>query len=232
MQFIEVSMTGARSAVITLRAARTPMRITLFPMTHLGTPDYYRSVTACLAGRDLIVAEGVHGRLAAARALTLAYRLPAHSRRLDLTVEHVDYASLGIPVICPDITAPQFRKRWRALPLLQRLAVWTLLPAFAAAFTLLGTRRILSRYLATDDLPSHEEEQARQATRQLTELILDHRDALLTASLDSVYQARHAEDIDVAVVYGAEHMRALARHLFQRYGYRPRTAEWLTIFEL
>jgi hypothetical protein len=232
VQLIEVSMTGARSSVITLRAARTPMRITLFPMTHLGTPDYYRSVTTHLAGRDLIIAEGVYGRLAAARALTLAYRLPAHSHRLDLTVQHVDYASLGIPIIRPDITAAQFRKRWRALPLLQRLAVWTLLPACAAAFTLLGTRRTLSRYLATDDLPTHEEGQARQATRQLTELILDHRDALLIESLDSVYQARHAEDIDVAVVYGAEHMRALARHLFQRYGYRPRTAEWLTIFEL
>ncbi len=176
--------------------------------------------------------EGTQGRLAAARALTLAYRLPAHSRRLDLTVQHVDYASLGVPVICPDITAAQFRTRWRTLPLLQRLAAWTLLPACAAAFTLLGTRRILSRYLAADDLPSHEEVQARRATRQLTELILDHRDALLIESLDAVFQARHAEDIDVAVVYGAEHMRAVARHLFQRYGYRPRTADWLTIFEL
>jgi hypothetical protein len=232
VQLIEVSMTGARSAVITLRAPRTPLRITLFPMTHLGTPDYYRSVTASLARRDLIIAEGVPGRLAAARALTLAYRLPAHSHRLDLTVEHVDYASLGIPVIGPDISAAQLRTRWRALPLLQRLAVWTLLPACAAAFTLLGTRRTLSRYLATDDLPSYEEDQARQATGQLTELILDHRDALLTASLDSVYQARHAEEIDVAVVYGAGHMRAVVRHLFQRYGYRPRTAEWLTIYEL
>jgi hypothetical protein len=232
VQLIEVSMTGARSAVITLRAPRTPMRITLFPMTHLGTPDYYRSVTARLAGSDLIIAEGISGRLAAARALTLAYRLPAHSRRLGLTVQHIDYASLGIPVIRPDITAPQFRKRWRSIPLLQRLTIWTLIPVFAAAFTLLGTRRTLSRYLAADDLPTHLEEQARQATRQLTELILDHRDALLIDSLTTVHQAHHAEDIDVAVVYGAEHMPALAHQLLQRYGYRPRTAEWLTIFDL
>lgn len=225
-------MTGARSAVITLRAPRTPMRITLFPMIHLGTPDYYRSVTARLASSDLIIAEGVSGRSAAARALTLAYRLPAHSHRLALTVQHIDYASLGIPVIRPDITAPQFRTRWRALPLPQRLMAWTLVPAFAVAFTLLGTRRTLSRYLAIDDLPAAGEEQARQATRQLTELILDHRDDLLIDCLSAVHEARHAEDIEVAVVYGAGHMRALAHQFLQRYGYRPRTAEWLTIFDL
>lgn len=208
------------------------MRITLFPMIHLGTPDYYRSVTARLASSDLIIAEGAYGRSAAARALTLAYRLPAHSHRLALTVQHIDYASLGIPVIRPDITAPQFRKRWRAVPLPQRLIVWTLIPVFAAAFTLLGTRRTLSRYLAIDDIPAPEEEQARQATRQLTELILDHRDALLIDCLSAVHEARHAEDIEIAVVYGAEHMRALAHQFLQRYGYHPRTAEWLTIFDL
>lgn len=231
MQLIEVSMTGARSAVITLQAPQTPMRITLFPMTHLGTADYYQSVTARLAGSHLIIAEGISGRTAARDALTLAYRLPAHSRRLALTVQVIDYASLGIPVICPDITAPQFRKRWRSLPLLQRLTVWTLTPAFAAAFTLLGTRRTLSRYLATDDLPTHLEEQARQAASNLTELILDHRDALLMDCLASVHQARKTEDIDVAVVYGAGHMPALTRQLLRRYGYRPHTAEWLTIFD-
>lgn len=232
MQLIEVSMTGARSAVITLRAPGTPMRITLYPMSHLGTPDYYRSVAARLASSDLVIAEGIFSRNAAARALTLAYRLPAHSRRLALTVQHIDYASLGIPVIRPDITAAQFRKRWRSVPLLQRLAVWTLVPVFAAAFTLLGTRRTLSHYLNTDDLPSYLEEQARQATRQLTELILDHRDVLLIDALATVHQARHADEIDVAIVYGAGHMPALAHQLLQRYGYRPRSAEWLTIFDL
>lgn len=231
MQLIEVSMTGARSAVITLRAPQTPMRITLFPMTHLGTAGYYRSVTTRLADCDLIVAEGISGRFAVARALTLAYRLPAHSRRLALTVQHLDYASLGVPVICPDLTASQFRKRWRSVPVLQRL-VWTLIPVFAAAFTLLGTRRTLSRYLATDDLPTHLDEQARQATTGLTELIVDHRDTLLIECLAAIHQARHTEHIEVGVVYGAAHMPALAHQLLHRYGYRPRTAEWLTIFDL
>jgi hypothetical protein len=31
-------------------------------------------------------------------------------------------------------------------------------------------------------------------------------------------------------VYGAAHMPAVTRELLRRYGYRPRTAEWLTVF--
>lgn len=38
MQLVEVSVTGVRSAVITLEAAGTPLRIVLFPMVHVGHP--------------------------------------------------------------------------------------------------------------------------------------------------------------------------------------------------
>jgi hypothetical protein len=34
-------------------------------------------------------------------------------------------------VICPDITTEQFRTRWRGIPVLQRLAVWCLVPPVA-----------------------------------------------------------------------------------------------------
>jgi hypothetical protein len=231
MQLIEVSMTGIRSAAITLKAPDTAMRIILFPMLHLGSAGYYRSVTTRLADCDLIVAEGIAGRSATARALTLAYRLPAHNRRLALTVQSIDYARLGIPVVRPDITARQFRERWRSVPLLHRLAIWCLVPLFGLSFALLGTRRTLSRHLGTEDLPDPVEAQARQLLPQLHELIIDHRDALLTDCLASIHEARRGEDIDVAVVYGAGHLPAVTHELFRRFGYRPRTAEWLTVLE-
>jgi hypothetical protein len=231
MQLIEVSVTGVRSSVVTLRAAGTPMRIILFPMLHLGTKDFYQSVAARLADCHVIVAEGVAGRSVAASALTLAYRLPARRRRLALTVQQIDYASLGVPVLRPDITARQFRKRWRSVPVLERMLVWCLVPPFALAFALRGTRRTFSRQLALDDLPTHLEDRVRQAVPGLTELLVDHRDTKLVDCLAAVHQARQTENIDVAVVYGAGHMPALTRELLRRYGYRPRSAEWLTVFD-
>jgi hypothetical protein len=231
MQLIEVSVTGVRSAVITLESAAAPMRIVLFPMLHLGTPEFYRSVTARLATSGLIVAEGVSGKSAAAAALTLAYRLPARRRRLGLTVQNIDYASLGVPVIRPDLTGAQFSAGWRSVPWLQRTAAWCLVPPFALAFALLGTRRTLGRYLESGDLPTHLDGAVRQALPELTGLIVDRRDALLVDCLVSLHEAHQGERLDVAVVYGAGHMPAVTRELLRRFGYRPRTAEWLTVFD-
>lgn len=231
MQLIEVSLTGVRSAVITLRAPDTTMRIVLFPMLHLGSADYYRSVRARLAGCDLIVAEGIAGRSVTTAALTLAYRIPARRRHLALTVQDIDYARLGIPVIRPDMSARQFREGWRSVPFLHRLAVWCLVPPFALSYALLGTRRTLSRYLGTEDLPDPVQARTRQVLPQLTELILDHRDALLADCLASIHDAHRDETFEVAVVYGAGHMPAVSRELNRRFRYRPRTAEWLTVFD-
>ena len=49
--------------------------------------------------------------------------------------------------------------------------------------------------------------------------------------LTSIYQEHHNESIDVAIVYGAGHMPAVTHELLRRYGYRPRSAEWLTVFD-
>jgi len=44
-----------------------------------------------------------------------------------------------------------------------------------------------------------------------------------------IHHSRCDEAIDVAVVYGAEHMRAVVRHPGGRYGYWAKDAEWMTV---
>jgi pheromone shutdown protein TraB len=104
-------------------------------------------------------------------------------------------------------------------------------PPFALAFALLGTRRFLGRHLERGDLPAAMDGQVQQAMPEFTRLIGDRRDALLVECLVSLHQARRAEKIDVAVVYGAGHMPAVCRELLRRCGYRPRRALWLTVFD-
>jgi hypothetical protein len=55
------------------------------------------------------------------------------------------------------------------------------------------------------------------------------RDERLLAALSELVRTRSSERIDVAVVYGARHVPAIVRGLADRHGYRPRTAEWLTV---
>jgi hypothetical protein len=231
MQLIEVSLTSVRSAEITLQRAGTPLRFVLFPMLHLGSESFYREVTKRLGQCQIIVAEGVSKHAIAARAMTLAYRLPGRRRRLGLTQQNIDPASAGVPVVRPDMTAGQFRQGWRSVPALQQIAVYGLVPVVALGFWLVGSRRLLSRYLVAEDLPDLADGLAREHAPDLTELVVDKRDALLLAALDAIHAERSAEPIAVAVLYGARHMPAVAHQLLARYGYRPRAAEWLTVFE-
>jgi hypothetical protein len=226
VQIIEVSVIGVRSAVVTLERRDTALRFVLFPMVHVAAPAFYRAVTARLSDCQLVVAEGVRGRSVVGSALTLTYRVFKYNRRR-LVVQHLDYEALGIPVITPDMTAADFITGWRQIPARQRLLVWCLIPPITIAMLLLGSRRLLSRFLAVqwsaDEEPNDED--------ALHKLIVDDRDALLLRSLIAIHHERGAEPLDVAVVYGAGHMPAVVRALSAHLGYQPRSAEWLTVWD-
>lgn len=231
MQFIEVSVTGVRSAVITLRAPDRPQRIVLFPMLHLGAATFYAGVTARLGQCAVVLAEGISERSLLAKALTTAYRLPGRRGRLGLVEQRIDYAGLNAEVVNPDMTGRQLRAAWHAVPILHRAALLLAAPVVGAAFWLLGTRRMLARYAAVEDLPDATEVMLRDKAQALAELLLDRRDALLAATLDQVLAQHGDEAVAIAVVYGAGHMPALTRYLVAKYGFRPREAEWLTVFD-
>ncbi len=232
MQIIEASVIGVRSAVITFRRHDTPMQIVLFPMLHLGTKSFYKAVATRLRSCQLVVAEGIQGRSATTSLLTMSYRLLGRSRRLGLVVQDLRLGTLGIPVICPDMTGKELGSRWhKAVPLLHRLLIIPAVPVFAVGMLLFGTRRVLGRYLALDDLPTQEQELAEAALEDMDKVLVHDRDALLIGALTSIYQQRSSEPISVAVVYGAGHMPAVAAMLVSRLGYHARSAEWLTVFD-
>jgi hypothetical protein len=91
---------------------------------------------------------------------------------------------------------------------------------------LFGSRRFLARELGSlDDLPAREE-RVPEGFQTLEGLILDERDRLLLDALASIHEQRCHEPIAVAVVYGAQHMRAVVHSLSARFGYRPVGADW------
>lgn len=115
-----------------------------------------------------------------------------------------------------------------------RLLALFVIPVLALAMSLVGTRRLLARYARhwnVEDLPGRAEDRMREKAPEATGVILDYRDARLVRALAAIHDDRHDEPIAVAVVYGAGHMPAVTRQLFARFGYRPRTAEWLQVID-
>lgn len=132
----------------------------------------------------------------------------------------------------PDRCSPCLDSRWREeVSRLHRLLIVPAVPVFAVAMLLFGTRRVLGRYLALDDLPTREQEMAEAAFGDIDKVIVRDRDTLLIEELTSIHKERCAEAMKVAVVYGAGHMPAVAAVLVARLGYHARSAEWLTVFD-
>ena len=233
-QYIEVTeLAGVRSAVLTFRCRTSAVSFVLFPMIHLGEPAFYGQVADRLRRCDLVVAEGIRGGSVSAQAITAAYRRLDGSRRLGLVVQHIDFDALGVPVANPDMTDREFDGEFRKLPLRERMAMAALVPVFVAGMRLLGTRHWLARQLQTEDLPTDAEQAAADGFEGLEKLLVDSRDRLLLDTLTKIHQERSAagERSVVGVVYGADHMRAVAEHLWAL-DYRPLDSEWLTVFHL
>jgi len=230
MQIVEVTGIAVRSAVIRMRRAGTPLEFVVFPMLHVASPAFYAQVRQRLGECDLVVVEGVRGRSRSVNALTLAYRFAPRRRRNGL-VEQTDDLVLpeGVPVVRPDVTSAEVVADLKAA---LGPRYWTLLalaPLLGLVFALRGPRLFLDVGREVHDLPPTAREEAR-ADDALVRALTGRRDRRLLDALGRIHAERSGEPLKVAVVYGAAHVPAVVTGLGDRYGYVPRSAEWVTVY--
>ncbi len=226
---MEANDYGVRVAELVLRRGEGPLRFVVYPMLHVGSREFYQEVTRRLATVDVVVTEGV-GRSRAVDSLTSSYRALADDLRLRLVVQNIDYGSLPGQVICPDTPGEEFQARWRQVPGWQRAATLGLVGSVTAIQRIFGSlwlQRMLEDS-SLDDLPSNEEILRPDLLPDVQRMLLDERDQRLVAALDELHEQRAGEAVTVAVVYGAEHARAVVNGL-ARHGYRVRAGDWLTV---
>jgi hypothetical protein len=77
-----------------------------------------------------------------------------------------------------------------------------------------------------------EQEASAELMPELDEALGGERDSRLLAALARIHEKRSTEDIEVAVVYGAAHVAPAVHALNDRYGYKARSAEWITVVDL
>ncbi|MET9832611.1 hypothetical protein ABZ078_25640 [Streptomyces sp. NPDC006385] len=229
MQIIEITGYAVRSAVITLRRTGKPLEFVIFPMVHVASPTFYSQVRIRLRECDLIVMEGIRGKSVGVSALTLAYRFTPWRRRNGLQ-EQRDELLLppSVPVVNPDVTAAEAIADLKALPRWSYLLLILAAPVMGLVFALRGPRAFLDEDLVVEDLPSTLRAEM-MADDPVEHAMTDRRDKRLLDALGEIYVERADEPIRVAVVYGARHVPAIVSGLMDRYGYRAREAEWLTV---
>ena len=228
MQIVEVTETAVRTAELQLERRQSPLRFVLYPMMHVGSPDFYAEVSRRLRAADVVVAEG-GDRSRAAWTLTAGYRALADDTRRQLMVQHLDYPP-GAEIVRPDLQGEDFDARWQTVPRWQRALARGATGVAVAGQAAFGDRwlQLVLEHVTLDDLPTNEEALTKQPLPDIDRVVMDERDKLLLTALLDLHERRHDEQAVVAVVYGAEHMRAVVPHL-GRLGYRVRAGAWLTV---
>lgn len=226
MDIIDTGLMGVRSVILPMTRRATALRFTIYPMVHLGEPAFFAEISRRLRAHDLIVAEGIQGTSRAVRNLTRAYRMAGGQERLGLVTQTRDVVEVGVPIVWADMTGDDFGRRWRKIPLAERVVVAGAAPIAGIYLRTFGSREFLAKYLRVDDDTAIDNWNPDSG---IEKLISDERDALLLKALGEIYEQRRDDEINVAVVYGAGHALPTVRYLMG-FGYVTRTPEWVTVF--
>ena len=231
MQILESSPMGLRMARMTFRSATNPIEVTLFPMVHVGERQFYETVMADACAHDVVLVEGIRSPIAV--RITRSYRWFVGSGRIGLVRQPKLAGGCRAEVVLADLTHEEFLPAWREIPVWVRLLLYVAPPLVGLHQRLFATRESLARGLSLDLAFSRDELiDWSPESGAVTNAILDARDVRLVQRLGEQLNRSAMEVTRIAIIYGAQHMRAVIRALTQRHGYAPSDSEWRTIFSL
>lgn len=197
------------------------LRITLYPMFHVGSPAFYDALSEDFGRFGIFLLEGVRWK---------GFRGPLYdlaARNVGLVTQR---ARLRLPDgaerLSLDMTEVEFTREAGTLPLHWRLLLRLLRPFLWAV-----TSTASGRHALWDGISKEKYARKRQAT-PLMDLIGDKRDRAMCDVLRSVVQdpARIRLAEPIAVVAGAAHMPALYMTL-RSCGYEKGSVRWFEVLE-
>ena len=196
-------------------------------MVHVGEERFYRETYDEAFAHDVVLVEGMNSPVS--RNLARSYRWLSFGR-LGLVVQPKTppQESVAARIVHADLSGEEFHREWRKISPVLRAAISVLAPLYGAHRRFFGSRERLAHNMCLEDRRSAEEVMRwSPGFAPVDHSILHARDerliACLAAELDGVAER------SVAIVYGAQHMRAVSRAL-TKLGFHCSEAGWRTIF--
>ena len=232
MHIIESTPYAVRSAFMRLESNSDSISFTLFPMIHVGEPAFYDEVAARLEDCDVILCEGVKSPVA--NLITMSYRFFADSPRVDLALQRelLDLSQVEKRLVHADVTGTAFEKRWSELPFWLRFGLPLAAPVFGLYMRHFGTRVDIAAGLGMNLKKTRKESLSRQDFNEARDIILDWRDTHLLNVIASERAKADGKTVNIGILFGASHMRAVLRYLLWDCGFQSVKSEWVTVFEL
>ena len=235
MQFIESTNVGIKSAYSKWTGRADEPIIHLFPMVHIGDKEFYETVLEKLSHCDIILAEGVDSQNS---KQIKVYTQVARNPKLGLVVQkRLTQDDLPGDVIQADVSGSDFDKKMAQLPFLVKLKLRLILPFAGILLRYFSTRQSICEEIgsvvATEIAIPHDELQKKEtAWGKAKDVMLDWRDAQLINKLNEEIEKAASHKTNIAIVYGAAHMKAVEKHLIEVKRYSLKSSEWLSVIKL
>jgi hypothetical protein len=222
MQLTEMSVMGFRTSVIVFRRGAGGLRWVIIPTIHMGHADYYWAIWQRLRSCQAVIAEIWDGPSSTGMTYANAMRLARQRASRDLVPQDIDYGALGVPIIFPDAYLAPNADPDRRMSREERLAATVMTPILALHMAISGN----GDWLGRAPLEIHDHTEVRRDASDV------EREELLLGVMREIDGEFAAEDMEVAVVFGAFHMPTVVRELTGKLGYRVmRGSQWLTAID-
>lgn len=231
MQILESSALGLRAARHRLVNSLLALSVSLFPMVHVGDPEFFQAVYADAFSHDVVLTEGVQSPVV--RYMTASYRwIEGSDLGLVIQPRHPAADTVNAQIVHADLSTEEFHAEWRKVPFQLKAAMYLLVPLIGLKRRFLTSRESLADALSMDDIRSRDEILSWDPKiAALHHCVLHARDARLIETLNPLLERSAHSDRKIAIVYGAEHMRAILGELGRR-DFVPVESRWQTAFSL
>lgn len=133
-------------------------------------------------------------------------------------------------MIHADLAGEEFERHWRKVRLPMRLLIYAMAPLYALRPRWFGTRASIAKVHGLEDLTSRDETLRWSADyAAMGDALLLARDDRLLDVMGRYLDRKSATKRRLAIVYGAQHMRAVIRELSKR-GFQAVKSDWMTVF--
>jgi hypothetical protein len=198
------------------------LRVTLYPVFHIGSPSFYAALSDDLKRFRVLLLEGVRWRWR-----TQLYDLAAHNLGLVTQRTHLHLPDPSERLLL-DMTAAEFGREAGRLPIRWRLVLWFLRPIlWVMTSTDSGRHRVWDTFSKARHVRA-----LRDRDGPLDELIKTKRDQVMSRCLREFVQdpLRVTNGGGVAVIAGAAHMPALYATLRQC-GFEKAGVRWFEVLD-
>ena len=233
MEFVESTSFFLRTIMFDfiVKDPKIKLQFRLVPMFHIGSASYYQEVEYVLKECDEILYEGLE--LKKLKWTFDSFKLIAKKLNLVTQSQSLSLKSLDIPLIHSDLDKENGNIAWRKLNIKEKLKLqFEDLILLFRCYSQLNRKMFLKVFMSAYAEPVHIYGPKEIDNDTQEYLIFAKREQVVFDIIEQKMKEEYMQEKKVAIIYGAGHMKSIARFLIDRYRFVPTNGRFLKVFNV